>query len=399
MPPHRRFYYHHLLLLTLSLLLLLSPQPTHSKSCRLTKSATPVRAYPCSTSRILKNVPKGATLHYTGLKVPEYCNVNSPSDWNGPLWAGVKLYGGAEGWVDARELKYTSSEDVPVLNYGLAYRLALLSELVYYDNPDLTGTSFELVTTFKAGYDFGFLANDKANRMCVVAFRGTGGGGNLDLTTDMIWNLNVLTTTPLYGSFLNSLIENVFGVSVTDDETCLVHQGFLLPLFKLVPELMAAIEMCLADGQKQLVVTGHSRGGAIASLFALIFGHAWLRDWPKIQLYTFGEPRPLQDDKDCISARANIEKYRFIHTLSTTTAETEVDLVTQIPPSNAHFGLGVKLTSVVFESTGMTSHYEMNALGEGSQYPEPTLKATVNAHGMMNYVRALEAFESCPEGV
>jgi hypothetical protein len=66
-----------------------------------------------------------------------------------------------------------------------------------------------------------------------------------------------------------------------------VHAGFWHSLKKAGPVLCGFVLPRLAFGSK-LVVTGHSRGGALAMLFA---GMVWINGYRAHGVYTFGSPR------------------------------------------------------------------------------------------------------------
>ena len=100
-----------------------------------------------------------------------------------------------------------------------------------------------------------------------------------------------------------------------------VHSGFKGELDKIYPD----ISKWLKNKNKNLVITGHSLGAAMATLFAS-------RQETKgydVKLYTFGSPRVGNDE--WAEQFANIEAYRFVN---------NNDIVCTVPPFGYYTHVG-----------------------------------------------------------
>ncbi|KAI0216775.1 hypothetical protein L0F63_005269 [Massospora cicadina] len=73
----------------------------------------------------------------------------------------------------------------------------------------------------------------------------------------------------------------------------LVHSGFLNAMESLAPQFMGALKQLHSSEYRnyKVGVTGHSLGGAMASLAAIKIRDIFHMPWSHIQLYTFGQPR------------------------------------------------------------------------------------------------------------
>lgn len=172
-----------------------------------------------------------------------------------------------------------------------ALRLAVLAELAYKDDP-VTGLvpfadHYRRIEPFAMDGTFGFVASDERN--LVVALRGT------DQIIDWATNLSVRHVKG-YGGY--------------------AHEGFAETLDAVWGEVKSRVESLLDRGQT-VWVTGHSLGGALATLTA-----ARLLD-EGIEPYmacTFGAPRCL-DPKAAANYLPRL--YRFVN---------KRDLVPATPP-------------------------------------------------------------------
>ncbi|KAJ7664523.1 Alpha/Beta hydrolase protein [Mycena polygramma] len=126
-----------------------------------------------------------------------------------------------------------------------------------------------LVRVFERGRTQSFIARDKNRKEIVVVFRGT-----FDLK-DAISDLK----------FRKVPFESP-GIS----EPVRVHRGFLAAYNDVVDEVLAIVKQQLEDFPSySVVVTGHSLGGAVASLAAPSIKTA--HPQVPLKLYTFGQPR------------------------------------------------------------------------------------------------------------
>ncbi len=117
------------------------------------------------------------------------------------------------------------------------------------------------------------------------------------------------------------------GVEALVSDDVAVHEGFRLALDSVWPE----IEEALADLSCPIFFTGHSLGGALATLAAS-------RRAPKA-LYTFGCPRV--GNSRFVKSLEGIPTFRIVD---------DWDLVTMVPPEMLGFRHGGELTRVVERS-------------------------------------------------
>ncbi len=132
----------------------------------------------------------------------------------------------------------------------------------------------------------------------IVTFRGTAG------LRDWLGNLNAFSTTTSYGS---------------------LHRGFYFA-FQAVK---ASLEQMMRDiglNNRKLVLTGHSLGGALATVAAA----EWLSLFDIRSVYTFGQPRVCKSD-----TASHIEQHlgsKFFRIVN------DDDIVPRVPPGYEHIG-------------------------------------------------------------
>ncbi|RYP53472.1 hypothetical protein DL770_010989 [Monosporascus sp. CRB-9-2] len=115
----------------------------------------------------------------------------------------------------------------------------------------------------------GFIARDDAAKEVILAFRGTS---NLqDFMTDLSEDLVPFNTT-----------------GVTNCEGCMAHEGFLKAWNSVARESIDGVnaELAANSGYK-VTVTGHSLGGALASLATV----SMLGSGIDVTTFTYGQPR------------------------------------------------------------------------------------------------------------
>lgn len=184
-------------------------------------------------------------------------------------------------------------------DWQLALSMALASA-VSYENESLIND----IVRSRWRLDFvKFISNDETQcfiaaigHAVVVAFRGTESRG------DWLGNLNAIHTTRPYGA---------------------VHRGFL-GAFQVVDELLR--DELSKIGGKSVVLTGHSLGGALATVASA----EWHGIIPVSSIYTYGQPAVGRGK----FLNFMKEKYhdRFFRIVN------DNDVVTRIPPNFSHIG-------------------------------------------------------------
>jgi hypothetical protein len=130
----------------------------------------------------------------------------------------------------------------------------------------------------------------------LVTFRGTESLG------DWLGNLNLLSTTRPYG---------------------VVHRGFL-SAFQVVESRLRTLIQGL--GRRRIVLTGHSLGGALATVAAA----EWQGQFPISGIYTYGQPAVGKGEfTNHIAQHYRDSFFRFVN---------DDDIVPQVPPSYEHVG-------------------------------------------------------------
>jgi triacylglycerol lipase len=128
--------------------------------------------------------------------------------------------------------------------------------------------------------------------MCLT-FRGT------DEVADWLDNINAFSTKELFGEF---------------------HRGFWKSVEDVWQPLMEELAVCQARKKRPLFITGHSLGGAMATIAAARFIQ---QDRPFTSVYTFGQPRALTRDTARIFNIECKDRYFRFHNNN--------DFVTRVP--------------------------------------------------------------------
>ncbi|KAF2666673.1 alpha/beta-hydrolase [Microthyrium microscopicum] len=141
----------------------------------------------------------------------------------------------------------------------------------------------------------GFVAVDNTNKLVVISFRGTDS------------DQNIITDT------------NLTRVNADLCPNCLVHQGFWESWIEARDNITASLnDTKKSNPTYEVIVTGHSLGGAIATLCAAEIRKGGM----KASLYTFGSPR-LGDTHLSTFITAQGSNYRLTHAN---------DIVPNLPP-------------------------------------------------------------------
>ncbi|KAK7197888.1 lipase [Novymonas esmeraldas] len=171
--------------------------------------------------------------------------------------------------------------------YKDAYRSHIFARASYCRSSSLVGWSCGFICNTVPGFRtdttvesddldaFGFIGVDDANRQIVVAFRGTS------TATNWLQNIKYFRTP--------------YTISSSCGAACEVHRGFFSTYLSVRPQVnMAVMRLIGLLPGYQVLVTGHSLGGAMAMLAAVDlqeqFNKMWAPQQPVV-LYTFGAPR------------------------------------------------------------------------------------------------------------
>lgn len=203
--------------------------------------------------------------------------------------------------------------DISYLHRGNAYWMALLSRLVYLDTSTTNKRPNEAsILSRLQQRDPDFLSVIGYNRnhtqaMLVehpdyisIVFRGT------DELVDWLDNLNITKKETDEGVF---------------------HKGFYDALHEVWPQMNQDYMDLEKKAHRPLFVTGHSLGGAIATIVA---AKCLYDGRPFVSVYTFGQPRALSlDSVPAFNAACGDRFFRM---------QNHHDLVSHMPANIAHYG-------------------------------------------------------------
>lgn len=114
------------------------------------------------------------------------------------------------------------------------------------------GVGFEFLTDLSNGSTQAYVGYTPATAECAVSFRGTEVG--LTDIQDVITDINILRVSP--DEYNRSDVE--------------VHHGFYSAYRRVAPQLIAELGAAVNSGLcNKVLVTGHSLGGALATLAAV----------------------------------------------------------------------------------------------------------------------------------
>jgi len=192
------------------------------------------------------------------------------------------------------------------LDAGNAYWMARLSKAVYTktSNSNQKPDAKNILASLQAD-DPGFLSvegydNKSSQAMLVehedylcMSFRGTNEIG------DWLDNINVFATQVLFGKF---------------------HRGFWNSVEDIWEPIHTRYSKLRLEKKRPLFITGHSLGGAMATVAVARFVHD---DLPFSSVYTFGQPRVLERETARIfNAECKSRYFRF---------HNNNDIVTRVP--------------------------------------------------------------------
>lgn len=196
------------------------------------------------------------------------------------------------------------------------------------------------------------------NYLC-MAFRGT------DETLDWLDNLNAFATKQLFGEF---------------------HRGFWHSVEDVWQPIFDKYQRLLAQRKRPLFITGHSLGGAMATIAAAKLVH---EDKPFTSVYTFGQPRALtRDTAQFFNVECKSRFFRF---------HNNNDIVTRVPArimGYSHVGSYLYITEEkqIHQEVGFWFKFVDYFDGAMSALKEKGFDG-VEDHDINRYLEAVEAWD------
>jgi len=254
------------------------------------------------------------------------------------------------------------------LSAGNAYWMARISDVVYYkkSDKDYTPDRAVILENLK-DEDPKFMSVEPASQNTAqailvehedyfcLAFRGT------DELQDWLDNLGVFPEKVLFGKF---------------------HRGFYLSVEDVWTPLFNRYSILRQQKKRPLFLTGHSLGGAMATIAASKLIH---RDWPFTSVYTFGQPRAMTPSTSRIfNVEAKYKVFRF---------QNNNDLVTRAPArlmGYSHVGTYVHIghDQKLYLEPGLWLRFLDGVEGAVADLRERGLDG-VKDHAMEHYLRAI----------
>ena len=196
-----------------------------------------------------------------------------------------------------------------------------------------------------------------------MAFRGT------DERIDWLDNLNLFREEALFGEF---------------------HRGFWRSVEDVWDIVNLQCKRLRRIKKRPVFFTGHSLGGAMATIAAAIFID---RDQPFTSVYTFGQPRAMDRATARIyNSEARNRHHRFVN---------NEDIVTRIPTrisGYSHVGncLYIDTDGLIHNDPGWWFKFLDTIEGAAESFMENGKPSLVEDHEVGNYLSAVEAWEIEP---
>ncbi len=257
-------------------------------------------------------------------------------------------------------------------NEGNAYWMARLSQVVYKNKESSQDPDEDGILEALQSEDAGFISVSGANKnsaqailvehekfLC-MAFRGT------NELSDWLDNINAFSTDVLFGSF---------------------HRGFWNSVDDVWDKINGGYEELRKKKKRPLFITGHSLGGAMATIAAARFIHD---DRPFISVYTFGQPRCIgRDAARIFNAEAGGRCHRF---------QNNEDIVTRVPArfmGYSHVGhcLYIDEDGAIHSDPGFWFKFLDVVEGAYESVKEKNGVGMIKDHDMQNYMDAVEEWD------
>ncbi len=254
------------------------------------------------------------------------------------------------------------------LNKGNAYWMARLAHLIYtkHSKKNPAPDEKKILAALQAEDDLfisvtGFSKDSEQAAIIehqnyfTMVFRGT------DEIADWADNLNFFSEKVLFGRF---------------------HRGFWNAVENVWDDLFDCYLKLKAINHKPLFITGHSLGGAMATIAAARMIH---KDLPFTSVYTFGQPRAVERDAVVyFNVEAKERFFRF---------QNNNDIVTRIPSrlmGYSHVGtyLYISEKGTLYDDPGFWFRFLDGVGGAIEAIKECTIDA-IDDHNMQHYVDAV----------
>ena len=258
------------------------------------------------------------------------------------------------------------------LDNGNAYWMARLSQAVYLkksesnQHPDEEKILKNLKKDDNRFYDVLGVDNNSAQAALIehedflcMAFRGT------NELEDWLDNINAFSTKALFGQF---------------------HRGFWNSVEDVWQPLNDRLRRCQKEKSRPVFMTGHSLGGAMATVAAARFIH---EDRPFNAVYTFGQPRALtRDTAQIFNVECRSRFFRF---------HNNNDIVTRVPArlmGYSHVGtyLYISEEGTIYKEPGFWFRFLDHVDGALSALKESGIDA-IEDHNMAHYLNAVAAWD------
>ena len=220
---------------------------------------------------------------------------------------------------------------------------------------------FEIVHVIRS---IALLGYDRGLKRVVVAFRGT-----TDFF-DMVQDLKIRLVQHTFGGY--------YPIQVA------VHEGFSQYYESVAPELMTLMQSIFDhETVESVVVTGHSLGGALASMFAFELYNTIMFKFRQIPLlvYTFGCPRVGNDLWRNLFDRSITNCFRCANRL---------DIITQVPLHSMHYRHVGRC--VLMDISTYAVRY-------GSVQPEAPTAYRITPHALKRYMSRLGTYGASEDKV
>ena len=264
------------------------------------------------------------------------------------------------------------SPNVTTLDAGNAYWMAKLAKAVYCKKseeetrPDEEKILYDLKEEDKDFLSITGFDKNSAQAMLVehkdyfcMSFRGT------DELADWLDNMDIASTEQACGTF---------------------HEGFWESTEDVWDMYSKYKELAAGQEQRPLFITGHSLGGAMATVAAVRLLH---ENIPFVGLYTFGQPRAMVRKMiPKINAQCKARFFRF---------QNNNDIVTRMPALLAGYRHGgtqlyISQRRVIYRKTGFWFNLYDHLYGTFKDFKKSHRFDMISDHDMNEYLEAIQAW-------